>query len=179
MIGFESISQETLRETHKGFHTAARYGEVVRKLHDHGIGIQGCFVFGFDTDDTSVFERTVEFVDRAKIDLPRYAVVTPFPGTGLYRRLETEGRLLHRNWSRYDVEHVVFEPRRMTPERLQEGLEWAWRHSYSWRSFITRLGGAPWSILPLWLSLNYGYRFYAERLHEKTATVYRDPVAVA
>src|SRR5262249_34335935 len=112
LIGFESISQDTLNETHKSFHTAGGYAEVVKKLHDHGIGIQGCFVFGFDTDDESVFERTAEFVDRAKIDLPRYAVATPFPNTALYRRLESEGRLLHKNWALYDVEHVVFQPKR-------------------------------------------------------------------
>jgi radical SAM superfamily enzyme YgiQ (UPF0313 family) len=168
LIGFESISQDTLNQTHKHFHAAAKYGEVVRKLHDQGIGIQGCFVFGFDTDDESVFERTAEFVDKTKIDLPRYAVATPFPNTGLYRRLEAEARLLHRNWALYDVEHVVFQPRRMSPERLQEGLEWTWRQSYSWRSLFTRLSGAPWSILPLWLSLNLGYRYYARHLHEKT-----------
>src|SRR5262249_21259238 len=127
LIGFESISQTTLDETHKQFHTAQRYAEVIKKLHDHGIGIQGCFVFGFDSDDETVFERTVEFVDRTKIDLPRYAVITPFPNTGLFRRLEAQGRLLHKNWSLYDVEHVVFQPRQMSPERLQEGLEWAWR----------------------------------------------------
>ena len=113
----------------------------MRRLHDHGIGIQGCFVFGFDDEDASVFERTVEFVDKAKIDLPRYAVATPFPGTPLYRRLEAEGRLLHRNWSLYDVEHVVFEPRGMSPERLQEGLQWSWEQSYSWGSLVRRISG--------------------------------------
>jgi radical SAM superfamily enzyme YgiQ (UPF0313 family) len=179
LIGFESISQETLNQTHKGFHAAPQYAEVVKKLHDHGIGIQGCFVFGFDNDDASVFERTVEFVDRTRIDLPRYAVATPFPRTGLYRRLEAEGRLLHKNWALYDVEHVVFQPRQMSPERLQEGLEWSWRQSYAWRSLFCRVGGAPWSILPLWLSLNYGYRYYAQHLHEKTRTVYRDPAFMA
>jgi radical SAM superfamily enzyme YgiQ (UPF0313 family) len=175
LIGFESISQETLNGTHKGFHAAAGYADVVKKLHDHGIGIQGCFVFGFDTDDESVFARTVEFVDRTRIDLPRYAVATPFPNTGLYRRLEAGGRLLHKNWALYDVEHVVFRPKRMSPERLQEGLEWAWRQSYSWRSLFRRVRGAPPSILPLWLSLNVGYRYYAKHLHEKTGTVYREP----
>src|SRR5437764_12264294 len=113
LIGFESVSQATLEETNKGFHRARNYREVVKKLHDHGIGIQGCFVFGFDNDDASVFERTAEFVDRTKIDLPRYAVATPFPGTGLFRRLKAEGRLLHERWDLYDVEHVVFQPRRM------------------------------------------------------------------
>jgi radical SAM superfamily enzyme YgiQ (UPF0313 family) len=176
LIGFESISQDTLEETRKGFHKAQNYAEVVKRLHDHGIGIQGCFVFGFDGDDDSVFERTVAFVDKTRIDLPRYAVMTPFPGTGYFRRLEAQGRLLHKDWSLYDVEHVVFWPRRMSPERLQEGLEWSWRQSYSWKSFFTRLGGAPWGILPLWLSLNFGYRFYAHHLHEKTGpAVYRDP----
>jgi radical SAM superfamily enzyme YgiQ (UPF0313 family) len=176
LIGFESISQATLDETHKGFHAAPLYGEVVRKLHDHGIGIQGCFVFGFDSDDASVFERTAEFVDRTRIDLPRYAAVTPFPNTPLFRLLEADRRLLHKRWELYDVEHVVFQPRRMSPERLQEGLEWAWRQSYSWRSLFTRIGGAPWSILPLWVSLNVGYRHYAHHLHEKTGPViYRDP----
>ncbi len=179
LIGFESISQETLNQSHKHFHAAPEYAEVVKKLHDHGIGVQGCFVFGFDNDDDSVFARTVEFVDRTRIDLPRYAVATPFPNTALYRRLEAEGRLLHKNWALYDVEHVVIEPKRMTPERLQEGLEWSWRQSYSWPSLAKRICGAPWSLLPLWVSLNLGYRFYARHLREKIETVYRDPGAVA
>lgn len=174
LIGFESISQETLNETKKQFHSAGRYADVVKKLHDHGIGIQGCFVFGFDTDDESVFERTAEFVDRTRIDLPRYAVITPFPNTGLYARLEAEGRLLHKNWSYYDVEHVVFQPKRMSPERLQEGLEWTWKQSYRWGSMFTRLRGTPFSILPLLISLNFGYRHYSKHLQEKTGTIWRD-----
>lgn len=174
LIGFESVSQDTLDSARKHFHVANRYGEHVRRLHDHGIGIQACFVFGFDDEDESVFERTVEFVDRTKIDLPRYAVATPFPGTPLYRRLEAQGRLLHRNWALYDVEHVVFEPRGMTPERLQEGLQWSWEQSYSWRSFFHRLTGAPWSIMPLWISTNLGYRFFAEKLPSKSDIVSRD-----
>jgi radical SAM superfamily enzyme YgiQ (UPF0313 family) len=179
LIGFESISQETLEQTRKGFHKSRNYAEVVRRLHDHGIGIQGCFVFGFDTDDESVFERTVEFVDKVRMDLPRYAVVTPFPGTGLFRRLEAEGRLLHKNWSLYDVEHVVFQPRHMTPERLQAGLEWAWKQSYSWRSMFVRVLGSR-CILPLSVPLNLGYRYYARHLPQKTGgPIYRDDAYIA
>jgi radical SAM superfamily enzyme YgiQ (UPF0313 family) len=174
LIGFESIDQLTLNGTRKHFHHADRYAEYVKRLHDHGIGIQGCFVFGFDDDDGSVFERTVEFVDKTKIDLPRYAVVTPFPSTPLYKRLEAQGRLLHRKWSLYDVEHVVFEPKQMTPEQLQEGLQWSWEQSYSWSSIGRRLSGAPWRILPLWLSTNLGYRFFARHLPDKAQQVYRE-----
>jgi hypothetical protein len=63
----------------------------------------------------------------------------------------------------------------MSPEQLQEGLEWSWRESYRWRSFFSRMTGAPWSILPLWVSLNLGYRFFARHLREKAGGVYRDP----
>jgi radical SAM superfamily enzyme YgiQ (UPF0313 family) len=179
LIGFESISQSTLEETRKGFHKAQDYRTIVKRLHDHGIGIQGCFVFGFDTDEESVFERTVEFVDKVKMDLPRYAVMTPFPGTGYYRRIEAEGRLLHKNWTLYDVEHVVFQPKQMSPERLQEGLEWSWRQSYRWRSIFSRVLGSR-CVLPLSISLNLGYRYYAHHLHEKTGpTIYRDPIYLA
>jgi radical SAM superfamily enzyme YgiQ (UPF0313 family) len=179
LIGFEAIDQGALDRTNKGFHSAKDYADVVKKLHDHGIGVQGCFVFGLDSDDRHVFERTVEFVDRVRIDLPRYAVATPFPGTALYRRLADEGRLLHNDWPLYDVEHVVFQPKQMSPEELQEGLEWAWRQSYSWRSLSRRITGAPWSILPLWLSLNLGYRFFARHLREKVGPIYRDPSYIA
>ncbi len=175
LIGFEAVSQGTLNQVNKPFQSVRSYAEVVKRLHGHGIGIQGCFVFGLDGDDRSVFERTVEFVDRVKIDLPRYAVATPFPGTALYRQWEAEGRLLHKNWALYDVEHVVFQPKQMSPEELQEGLEWSWRQSYSWRSFFARMTAAPWSSLPLWVSLNLGYRYFARHLHEKAGRVYRDP----
>jgi radical SAM superfamily enzyme YgiQ (UPF0313 family) len=173
LIGFEAVDQPTLDGMQKHFHHAAKYADVVKKLHDHGIAIQGCFVFGFDTDDESVFERTVEFVDRVKIDLPRYAVMTPFPRTTAYRRLKAQGRLLHENWSLYDVEHVVFQPKQMSPERLQEGLQWAWQQSYSWGSIGRRVFGSR-CALPLSLVLNVGYRYFAKNLPRRTGTVFRD-----
>jgi radical SAM superfamily enzyme YgiQ (UPF0313 family) len=178
LIGFEAVEQATLDGMQKHFHQAAAYADVVKKLHDHGIAIQGCFVFGFESDDDSVFERTVEFVDRVKIDLPRYAVMTPFPGTAAYHRLAAAGRLLHKNWALYDVEHVVFEPKRMSPERLQEGLHWAWRQSYTWRSMFQRIAGSRCAV-PLSITLNLGYRFFARHLPERTGTIFRDDEFIA
>jgi len=178
LIGFESVQQPTLDGMQKHFHRAAAYADVVKRLHDHGIAIQGCFVFGFDSDDESIFERTVEFVDRVKMDLPRYAVMTPFPGTTAFRRLEAEGRLLHKNWTLYDVEHVVFEPKQMNPERLQEGLHWAWQQSYTWRSMFQRVSGSRCAV-PLSTSLNLGYRFFAKHLPERTRTIFRDERFIA
>jgi radical SAM superfamily enzyme YgiQ (UPF0313 family) len=136
---------------------------VVERLHDHGIALQGCFVFGLDDDDPEVFERTAEFAVRAKIDLPRFAIVTPFPNTPLYLRLQGEGRILTRNWELYDGQHVVFQPRKMSVDQLQRGAETAWKQAYSVSSIVRRLrhSPAPW---PVRIGTNLGYRFYANHL---------------
>lgn len=164
LMGFESISREALRRSRKAFNDPDRYARVVRRLHDRGIGLQACFVFGMDDDDAGVFRRTTDFAIETKIDLPRYAIVTPFPGTTLFARLESEGRILHRDWSRYDGQHVVFRPKRLTVEELQSGHQDAWRRTYSWPAIVRRLHGtsAPWLSAAV---TNLGYRYYARRLH--------------
>ena len=163
LMGLESISPRGLRASRKGFNDPGRYREVVRRLHQHGIALQGCFVFGLDDDTPDVFLKTARFAVEARIDLPRFAAVTPFPGTELYRRLEAEGRILTRKWELYDGQHVVFRPARMTVDQLQRGTEAAWKHAYRWRSIASRLRAtpAPW---PVALLSNWGYRYYAHRL---------------
>src|SRR5205823_15053829 len=98
LMGLESISPENLRASRKGFNSPERFARVVERLHAHGIALQGCFVFGLDHDGPDVFLKTAEFAIQAHIDLPRFAIVTPFPNTALYRRLEAEHRILTRNW---------------------------------------------------------------------------------
>ena len=163
LMGLESISPENLKRSRKGFNSPESFGRVVEKLHEHGIALQGCFVFGMDEDDTSVFLKTAEFAVAAKIDLPRFAVVTPFPGTALFRRLESEGRILTRNWELYDAQHVVFQPKWMNVRELEEGTESAWKYAYSVKSMLRRLpySPAPWVMR---LATNLGYRFYAHHL---------------
>lgn len=163
LIGFESIVPANLRQSGKGFNRPARFREVVARLHRHGIAVYGCFVFGLDHDTPDIFLETARFTVEAGIDLPRFAIVTPFPGTGLYRRLESEGRILTRNWELYDGQHVVFEPARMSVRQLQEGTEAAWRHAYAFGSIAKRLRVSPASP---WVALasNLGYRHYARNL---------------
>jgi radical SAM superfamily enzyme YgiQ (UPF0313 family) len=163
LMGLESISPENLRASGKGFNVPDRYTRAVEKLHDHEIALQGCFVFGLDGDERDVFLRTAEFAVEAKIDLPRFAIVTPFPNTGLYKRLQSEGRILSRNWELYDGQHVVFRPKRMTVEELERGTEQAWKHAYSVRSILRRLPHSP-APLAVRLATNLGYRFYANHL---------------
>ena len=165
LLGFESLSDAALAETRKSFNARVDYGEVLRRIHGRGIAIQGCFVFGFDDDTTGVFERTAQFAIDAHIDLPRYAILTPFPGTPLHARLAREGRLLTTDWSYYDGQHVVYRPTKMTPEELQRGAERAWKMTYSYRSIFRRLAGAR-VQLPIAIPANFGYRFYAHHLNK-------------
>jgi radical SAM superfamily enzyme YgiQ (UPF0313 family) len=163
LMGLESISPQNLRESKKGFNSPDKFVRLVERLHEHGIALQGCFVFGLDHDEPDVFLKTAEFAVQARIDLPRFAIVTPFPNTALYKRLESEGRILSRNWELYDGQHVVFRPARLTVEELQTGAEAAWKHAYSFRSIARRIAHspAPW---PVRLGSNLGYRFYAHHL---------------
>lgn len=164
LMGLESIDQAALAGVRKGFNDPERYADLVAKLHARRIALQGCFVFGNDHDRPDIFLRTARFAVEAGIDLPRFAIITPFPGTSLYRRLDAEGRILTRDWERYDGQHVVFRPTGMSVDELQRGTEAAWRHAYSWRSMASRLRrtAAPW---PVAIVTNLGYRFYARRLH--------------
>jgi radical SAM superfamily enzyme YgiQ (UPF0313 family) len=163
LMGLESLSTVNLKGNRKGFNSPDHYATVVQRLHEHGIALQGCFVFGLDDDRPDVFLKTAEFAVQAKIDLPRFAVVTPFPNTPLYKRLDAEGRILTRDWELYDAQHVVFQPKHMSVNELQQGIESAWKHAYSYSSIWQRIRSspAPW---PVRLGTNLGYRFYANNL---------------
>ena len=163
LMGLESISPRNLRDSHKGFNAPERFAKVVEALHQHGIALQGCFVFGLDHDEPDAFLKTAEFAVQARVDLPRFAIVTPFPNTALYKRLEAEGRILTKNWELYDGQHVVFRPARLSVEELQSGTEAAWKHAYSFRSIARRITHSP-ASWPVKLGTNLGYRFYAHNL---------------
>jgi radical SAM superfamily enzyme YgiQ (UPF0313 family) len=164
LMGLESIEQRNLRDNHKSFNDPSRYRDVVERLHARRIALQGCFVFGLDEDTPDVFLKTARFAVEAKIDLPRFAIVTPFPGTALYNELNAQGRVLTRNWELYDGQHVVFQPAQMTVKQLQEGTEQAWKYAYRFSNMAFRLRhtAAPWHVAAL---TNLGYRHYAHNLH--------------
>jgi radical SAM superfamily enzyme YgiQ (UPF0313 family) len=164
LMGLESISPENLRASHKAFNAPENYFQVVQRLHARRIALQGCFVFGMDGDTPDTFLKTARFAVEAKIDLPRFAIVTPFPGTALYHRLEKEGRIVTRNWELYDGQHAVFQPAQMSMDQLVRGTQAAWKHAYSCGNMLRRLRStaAPWHVA---ITTNLGYRYYAYRLH--------------
>ena len=163
LIGFESVNQETQKSIHKGINKVSEYKDLMTKLHNHGIMVMGCFSLGGDEDYPDVFQRTVEMCNEAKIDLPRFSIITPFPNTPFYAQLEQEGRITEREWSLYDVEHIVYQPKNMTKDELEKGIEWAWKEAYSWRSIFKRLDWTKWKTIKIiYFLLNIGYRKYAK-----------------
>ncbi|MBE6639492.1 MAG: radical SAM protein [Ruminococcaceae bacterium] len=163
LVGFESVNQETQQGIHKGVNRVGEYKELMDKLHRKGIMVMGCFAFGADEDGPDVFKRTVELCIEAKIDLPRFSIITPFPGTEFYRELESEGRIIERNFAMYDVEHCVYQPKQMTKEELEAGIAWAWKETYSLKNIIKRLDFTKIkTVKSIYMLVNIGYRKYAK-----------------
>lgn len=165
LLGLETVSRANLKNMKKPFNASVDYKGLIADLHQLGISVQGCFVFGLDEDTPDVFEATSEFAIDAGIDLPRFSVLTPFPGTPLYRRLDAQGRIFSKDWELYDGQHVVFQPKQMSVDQLARGHEYAWKNAYRWSSIGRRLWNAK-NFQPLGFSVNLGYRFYAHRLHK-------------
>jgi radical SAM superfamily enzyme YgiQ (UPF0313 family) len=163
LLGLETLSGGSLGDARKKFNNSVDYAQLVAVLHDLGIAVQGCFVFGLDHDALDVFDRTVQFAVDIGIDLPRFAVLTPFPATPLYRRLAQEGRILTRDWQLYDGQHVVFRPKQMSPQQLAAGHEAAWKRVYGYSAIARRLWRAR-SFNAVSIFANLGYRFYARNL---------------
>lgn len=166
-IGFESLSPANLQAVGKKVNLVEDYQQAIKKLHDHGIAIEGAFVFGLDGDDEDVFERTVRFAQENRLEAAQFGILTPFPGTPLREALEREGRITNNDWSEYTISKVVFEPKNMSARTLQEGFNWAWQEFYSLGSISRRLGLAKKHAAILWaLNLNIRKRFnhFMERL---------------
>jgi hypothetical protein len=164
-VGVESLSSENLREVNKAFNQVCQFEEAIRALHDYDIMILAGFIFGLDHDDEGVFERTLRFCERNRIELPSFFVLTPLPGTALFQRMESEGRLLHKDWGQYNGATVVFKPRLMTEETLQRGFHWVCKEGYSWGSIFKRVFHPQQRFFTRVLS-NIAYRSIAQRTPE-------------
>ena len=167
LLGFETVSNQALYSMHKAFNAPDNYWNVCDALHRRGITIQGCFIFGLDGEGPGVFSETVEAVNALRIDIPRYALYTPFPGTPAYERLRGEGRLLHENWHYYDTQHTVIRPQGMSAEELDRGFIQAWRETFTLTSIVHR-NGARRRGLPISFVGNLAYRRYISRLERET-----------
>lgn len=156
-IGFETLTQEGLEKLNKKFNCAEKYAEHIKRIHDHGIGIQGSFIFGYDWDTPASFDTVVNFADRTKLDSVLFTILTPYPGTKVFSRMMAENRILTTDWSKYDMAHVVYKPKSMSPEELQDSYLQANREVYSWRSMLRRLPAFRRS-LQVFGPMNWGFK---------------------
>lgn len=156
-VGFESLTADNLADAKKKTPRPADYARRVRILHDHGIQVNGSFVLGFDHDRRDVFARTAEWVEEARLECATFHILTPYPGTPLFKQMRREGRLLHTDWSRYDTAHVVFRPRHMTPEELAEGYAWCYQRLFSIAS-IWRRRPVDWRAVAPYLAMSVLYK---------------------
>jgi radical SAM superfamily enzyme YgiQ (UPF0313 family) len=156
-IGFESLNGENLEDARKRTPLPDDYARRVKLLHDNGIQVNGSFVLGFDHDGPEVFEKTVEWVERNRLECATFHILTPYPKTPLYEALKAEGRIVHRDWRLYDTAHVVFEPAKMSAGELAQGHAWCYERLFSHRS-IWRRRPTDWRAVPAYLAMSYLYK---------------------
>jgi radical SAM superfamily enzyme YgiQ (UPF0313 family) len=166
-IGFESVSQAALNNIKKTHNKVEDFKKLVQRLHDHGMAVQGGIIFGFDEDTPDIFDTTLEKIYELEIDVMEINILTPYPGTPLYSRLEKEDRILTKDWSRYNQVDIVYQPKNMTVKELYNGARKVAKEFYSWNDIIKRdikifstikkLG----AIIPA--TTNYSFRKYYQK----------------
>lgn len=153
-VGLESLNRSFAKNSNQLHDRIEYYYKTIERLHAYGIMAYVAFIFGFDEDDISVFEKTVQFAKDACCEGAAFHVLTPYPGTRLYKKLNHEGRICIKDWQYYDGEHAVFHPKRMSLQELEEGFTWAIKEFYSMKSIVQRLWGSrtrpffaiPWNV---------------------------------
>jgi radical SAM superfamily enzyme YgiQ (UPF0313 family) len=152
-LGLESVSQSSMKEVGKGFNRVDNYACLVGRVHAHGIAVQAGIVFGFDSDTPAIFKDTLDFLEETGIQNATFNILTPYPGTPLFQRLDAQGRILTRDWRKYNGRtEVVFRPNQMSEDELLAGYRYANRRFYSLPSIAKRMSRSPvqmWWTLPL------------------------------
>jgi len=138
-VGFESVSQEALNNIKKTHNKVNDFKKMIKRVHNHGMTIQGGIIFGFDEDKPDIFDTTIETINDWDLDVLEVNILTPYPGTPLFERLDKEGRIITKDWSKYNQVEVVFQPKNMTPEELYEGARKVAKDFYSTYNLIKRI----------------------------------------
>ena len=164
-FGLESISQQSMTEVNKGFNRVDEYFRLIERVHTRGIAVQAGIVFGFDHDTPAIFTETLDFLEQAGVQNATFNILTPFPGTPLFQKLESEGRILTRDWRKYNSRtDVVYQPKQMSISELLAGYQDANERFYSLSGIAKRLSRLPvqlWWTLPL--NLAYGYQWWRNK----------------
>jgi len=112
------------------FDTSEYIKERIKRYHDYGIGVEGTILLGLDSHTEDSIKRLIDFLLEIELDLAEFTVLTPFPHTKAYTELSSQNRILSTDWNEFSADRVVFQPKNMSPERLQELLDYAWNTFY-------------------------------------------------
>lgn len=137
-VGFESVSQAALNGIKKTHNKVEDFEKMIKRVHKHGMTVQGGIIFGFDEDTPGIFDTTLQKIYEIGIDVLEVNILTPYPGTPLYDRLEKEGRIFTKDWSKYNQVEVVYTPKNMTVKELYDGAKHVSKEFYSWPNIISR-----------------------------------------
>jgi radical SAM superfamily enzyme YgiQ (UPF0313 family) len=165
IVGLESPNAESLAQGHKTYCDPKDYIPLLRRMQKARIGTWGSFMFGFDCDTVALCRRTVAFAREARLAFACFPILTPYPGTPLFGEYEAAGRILTRDWSKYNGATVVFQPKHMTVRELGNSQMAAFREFYSWPSMKERIDLPP-RQKTAWLmnlAANWGLRYYYRR----------------
>lgn len=169
-IGFESINPASIESVNKKQNKIPEYETLIRLLHDNGIMVNASLVFGFDNDTVDTFDETLHWLVRNRVETMTGHILTPYPGTVLYKRFKDEGRIICDDLTLYNTSHVVFTPKNLTVEQLQAGYNNMYKRFYSFRNIIRRRPENK-RLIASYLVFNFGYRkfghlvsFIAQRL---------------
>ncbi len=161
-LGLELISQLSMADVNKGWNRVEEYQQIINRIHSYGIAVQAGIVFGFDHDKPEIFGDMLDFLEETGIQNATFNILTPFPGTPLFKKLEAQGRILTRDWKLYNSRsQVVFQPSQMSAADLLAGFRYANERFYSLISITKRLRRSPVQIqwtLPL--NLAYSYQWW-------------------
>lgn len=162
LIGLESLNAQSLAGVGKRFRETDKYKEIIDNIHSHGMAVNGCFVLGFDSDTEEELLALPERVDRLGLDMCRFAVLTPYPGTRLFDDYEKQDRIITKDWSRYNQHNAVFRPANLSAQRLDEIYRRVWKEAYTWRRVLKRTFTSPWrknAYVFILLGANIGFKF--------------------
>lgn len=169
-IGFESVSQAALDGIKKTHNKVEDFKKLIKRLHDFGMTVQGGIIFGFDEDTPDIFDTTLEKINEMDMDVLEINILTPYPGTPLFDRLEKAGRILTKDWSKYNQVEVVYQPKNMTKEELEQGTRKIAKEYYSFHNIIKRnarilaTNHTVGSLLPIATNFNFR-RYYKKDFH--------------
>ena len=149
--GLESFSEAALCSQNKNIKKPQYYRNAVNKFHQYGIFVEAGLIFGFDTDSPSIFENTLKILDEIGIDVIQAAILTPLPGTRLFKQMQN--KIVDFNWEHYDYKYAVFEPTLMSRDDLNAGLQWINKRFYSPLRIFKRI--IRWLFSPIGYSNMY------------------------